>query len=105
MVQIKEFFLMSGGLDEKKINECLNKTPEKLTRLSQSFAKNIENAVAFLKTGKGEMTKGMRGKDMNIFIIKASQFLTFYYQSTRQVKAAEYYSRLNNNYKKYFIIR
>ena len=71
----------------------------------QQIVPQIQNAISMLKAGKGEMSPGMKGKDMNIFIIKASQLLYVYYRETGQVKLADYYLRIYDNYKKYFVIR
>jgi hypothetical protein len=58
-----------------------------------------------VKKGKCEISKGLKGRDINIYIIKTSYLLYFYYTLAGNPDLAEYYGRVHSNYKKYFIIR
>jgi len=58
-----------------------------------------------LKRGGSEFAKGVSGKNISIFIIKATDLLTQYYQRAGNRQLADNYARINENYKKYFVIR
>jgi hypothetical protein len=47
----------------------------------------------------------MKGKEINVFIIKATELLAFYFSVIGDKERQTYYSRLNENFKKYFIVR
>ena len=105
MLSIKKFFLFSGGLDQDKLHESISSNPSDMASEIQKLIPQVQNAIGLLKTGKGELSPGMKGKDMNIFIIKASQLISAYFRETGQLKMSEYYNRINETYKKYFVVR
>ncbi|HOW82491.1 MAG TPA: hypothetical protein PK573_08025 [Spirochaetota bacterium] len=105
MVGIKKYFLLSGGLDQEKIAQLARENNPEFKSEIAKLNHNIKLAMEILKQTDCEIAKGMKGKDINIFIIKASQMLYYYYLVTGDRDTAKYYQRINGNYKKYFIIR
>ena len=83
---------------QKKKDVKLIKTIAKLNKL-------IKVGMNLLKTGRGEITKGMKGKNLNIFLIKSTELLSFYYNISGNYDMAKYYSRMNDNQKKYFVMK
>lgn len=105
MKLLKKYMLMSGSIDEIKIKERYNNGSTELTADLKNFEQHIKIAHDLLQRGKGEIAKGMKGRDLNIFIIKASYLMYFYYNMNGNDHLAEHFGRIHNNYKKYFIIR
>jgi len=105
MQNIRKYFLLSGGLDESKLRSAIATFSAETAAEMQQIIPQIQTAITLLKAGRGEMSPGMKGKDMNIFIIKASELLYVYYRENGQAKLADYYQRMFENYKKYFVIR
>jgi hypothetical protein len=105
MTSIKQYFLLSGGIDQDKLAALIsNNDPAFKTDIAR-LNQNIQIAVDLLEKGDSEITKGLRGRDTNVYTIKVSQLLYFYYHSTGDAKTAEYYKRLYQNYKRYNIIK
>jgi hypothetical protein len=105
MVGMKKYFLLSGGLDQDKMNQLVKANNPEFKSEIAKLNHNINLAMEILKQTDCEIAKGMKGKDINIFIIKGSQLLYYFYNITGNRETAKYYQRLNENYKKYFIIR
>ncbi len=105
MKVLKKYLLISGSLDEVRLKELIQKGGNELLSDINNFIQHLQLALDLLNKGKGEITKGLKGRDLNIFIIKTSYLLYYYYTLTGNAQRADYYARLYNNYKKYFIIR
>lgn len=105
IVTIKKYYLMTGNLDREKVSGLMLKKNQELKDDAARFAQHLNIAIQLTKIGDVEITKGLRGKDMNNFIIKASQFLAYYNLTIGDTKMEEFYRRINDNYRKYLIIR
>ncbi|HOO72077.1 MAG TPA: hypothetical protein PK926_09975 [Spirochaetota bacterium] len=105
MVGIKKYFLLSGSLDQEKVSHLVKDNNAEFKSEVAKLDHNIRLAMEILKQTDCEIAKGMKGKDINIFIIKGSQMLYYFYMLTGKKDAAEYFRRINANYKKYFVIR
>ena len=105
MVGIKKYFLLSGSLDQEKVSHLIKENNAEFKSEVAKLDHNIRLAMEILKQPDCEIAKGMKGKDINIFIIKGSQMLYYFYMLTGKKDAAEYFRRINANYKKYFVIR
>jgi hypothetical protein len=102
---LKKYLLISGSLDEVKMKECARTGGNEFLSDINNFIQHLQLALDLLNKGKGEITRGLKGRDMNIYIIKTSYLLYYYYTLTGNGQMSAYYARLYNNYKKYFIIR
>ena len=102
---IKKYFLLSGSLDTVKVKGEIEKNAAQLKNQLTIFAQHINVGIQLIQSKNSEITKGMKGKEINTFIIKATELLAFYFSATGDKKRQTYYSRLNENFKKYFIVR
>jgi len=105
LVRIKKYFLLSGGVDIDKLNECIMNNDIEFKSFVNQLHQQINTAMSMLKWGASEFAKGVSGKNISIFIIKATDLLTQYYQRAGNRQLADNYARINENYKKYFVIR
>ena len=105
MVGIKKYFLLSGSLDQEKIDKLLKSNNPEFKSEVAKLNHNVKLAMGILQQADNEIAKGMKGKDINIFIIKASQLLYYFYNSMNNLDTATYYKRIYYNYKKYFVVR
>lgn len=105
MLAIKKYFLLSGTLDQEKITQMVLNNNKELKTDVIKFIQHLNISVQLMKIGDYEITRGLRGRDLNTFVIRASQLLAYYYLAVGDGKAEEYYRRMHENYKKYFIIR
>jgi hypothetical protein len=102
---LKKYLLMSGNIDEIKVKELhAAGNPEYLSDIN-NFINHLKLAIDLVNKGKAEIAKGLKGRDINIYIIKTSYIIYYHYQLSCNDQAADMYARINNNYKKYFIIR
>ena len=102
---LKKYFLLSGGLDEKKISSMIHGCNMDLKSDINALHQNIKTAIDMVNKGNFEIIKGLRGKDLNAYIINASQFLNFYFSQIGNDQVANYYARIYENFKRYFIIK
>lgn len=105
LINIKKYYLLSGTLDTIKIDKSLSLNPDVIKKEMHCYARHINIARELIKSGNFEINKGMKGRELNVFIIKSSQLLDYYYTKIGNAEYAGYYQRLNENFKKYFIIR
>jgi hypothetical protein len=105
MLSIKKYFHLSGTLDQEKISSMVLNNNKELKSDVIRFIQHLNIAVQLLKIGDFEITKGLKGRDINTFVIRTSQLLAYYYLAVGDSNAEEYYRRMHDNYKKYFIIR
>ncbi len=105
MLSIKKYFHLSGTLDQEKISSMVLNNNKELKSDVIKFIQHLNIAVQLMKIGDYEITKGLRGRDINTFVIRTSQLLAYYYLAVGDTDAQDYYRRMHENYKKYFIIR
>lgn len=105
MLSIKKYFHLSGTLDQEKISSMVLNNNKELKSDVIKFIQHLNIAVQLMKIGDYEITKGLKGRDINTFVIRTSQLLAYYYLAVGDGNAEEYYRRMHDNYKKYFIIR
>ena len=105
LVSIKKYFLLSGEPDTSKIDAAINANPHGVRSEFAGYGRHVNVARELIKTGNYEINKGMKGKEMNVFIVRATMLLIYYYTKTGENQYASYFQRLNDNFKKYFIIR
>ena len=102
---IKKYFFLSGDLDKKKMIDFIKNNNNEILEDFTKFSQHLNIAIQLIRIGDFEISKGLRGRDINAFVIRASNFLTFYSSSTGDAKKEEYYRRMHENYKKYFITK
>lgn len=105
MVNIKKYYLMSGSLDTVKIDNELKTDTAGLKHRVNCFMKHINIGRQMIKSGNAEIVKGMKGKELNVFIVKSAQFLVYYFGKTGDTENQLFYTKLHDNFKKYFIVR
>ncbi len=105
MIYIKKFFLQSGSLDEYQITQLYQKNDAQLKRDISDINQLLKYAIKLIKSGKGEIAKGVKGKDLNIYIIKASEILYYYCNISGKLQEAKYFKRIMETHKNYFVIR
>jgi len=105
MLSIKKYFHQSGVLDQEKISQMIAANSAEMREDVLRYTQHMNIAMQLMKIGDFEITRGLRGRDLNTFAIRASSFLASYYQATGDAKSEDYYRRTHENYKKYFVIR
>ena len=102
---IKKYHLISGGLDEKKISTLINNREKEIISDMNALMGHIQIAIDMVNKGNFEIVKGLRGKDLNAYIINGTMLLYFYYNKTGNAQVAAHYRRIHENFKKYFITK
>jgi len=105
LINIKKFYLLTGSLDSIKINQMLTSNPDILKKEIDCYSRHIAIARELIKSGDYEINKGMKGREINVFIIKASQLLSYYFSKIGDTERSNIYQRLNDNFRKYFIMK
>lgn len=105
IVNIKKYYLLSGSIDTMKIDNDLNSDPAGLKNQVQCFIRHINIGRQMIKSGNSEIVKGMKGKELNVFIVKAAQMLVYYFGRTGDAENQMFYTKLHENFKKYFVVR
>ncbi|MCU0847925.1 MAG: hypothetical protein MUD12_08570 [Spirochaetes bacterium] len=105
MVDMKKYFLMSGMLDDDKMSSLIENDDQELKQFLSSLIQNLRNAMRLIKTGNIEINKNMKGRDLNNFMIKATELLSGYYHKKGNTGAEVHYKKMNENYTKYFIVK
>ncbi len=105
MKLLRKYFLLSGGLDFEKIQELINTESLEIKRHINYFHQYLRIALNMIKKDDSEIARGLRGRDLNVFITKASEFLGYYYKLLENEKVSDYYYRIHNINKKYFIMK
>jgi hypothetical protein len=105
LINIKKFYLLTGSLDSIKINQMLTSNPDLLKKEIDCYSRHIAIARELIKSGDYEINKGMKGREINVFIIKASQLLSYYFSKIGDTERSNIYQRLNDNFRKYFIMK
>ncbi|MCX7678418.1 MAG: hypothetical protein N2316_04290 [Spirochaetes bacterium] len=102
---IKKYCLLSGGVDKEKVNKLVQSKDRELLSDINALLGHIQLAIEMVKTGNFEIVQGLRGRDLNAFIINSSELLSYYFRTVGNIQAAAYYERIHTNYKKYFITK
>ncbi len=102
---LKKYLLLSGSIDEIRVKDLLMKGNREFIADVNNLIQHVNLALEMQKKGRYEIAKGLKGRDLNIFVIKASYLLYLYSNLSGNDKMADYYARVHNNFKKYFIIR
>ncbi len=105
LIEIKKFYFMTGDPDFSKIDEVIKTKKDKGASYFFKLEKHVDIARNLLKSGNFEINKGMKGREINIFIVKASQILFYYFSKTNYNDKANFYNKLYENFKKYFIVK
>jgi len=104
-VNIKKYFLLSGPLDNIKVKNEIDNNTEQLKNELAVYSKHINIGRQLIQSKNSEIAKGMKGIEINAFIVKATELLAYYFGVIGNMERQVYYSRLNENFKKYFIVR
>ncbi len=105
MKDIRKYFLISGGLDELKIQNLVSNDDADLKQDAARLTQTLKVAINYLEKGNIEIIKGLKGRDLNSYVVKSSRLLSYYYNLTGNEKLADYFKRVNTIYSKYFVIR
>lgn len=105
LIEIKMFYLLTGDPDFSKIDEIIKSNPDKGGAIFLKLEKHVDIARKLLKTGNFEINKGMKGREINVFIVKASRILSYYYSQAGYNEKSIFYNKLYENFKKYFIVK
>ncbi len=103
--KLKRYYLISGGIDRERVMSYLRKGDLELKTDIKEMHTNVKLALDLLKRGNIEIAAGMKGKDLNIYILNASEFLRYVYELQGNQKISDYYRRINTIHKKYFIVQ
>lgn len=102
---VRKYSLLSGGIDEAKILSGIQRNDPELKSDLADMHRNVQIAIEMVNKGDFEIVKGLRGKDLNAFIINTTSLLAFYFARAGNQQAAAHYERVHNNFKKYFITK
>lgn len=105
IISIKKYFLLSGTPDVEKIDTAIKETPDRIKSEFAGYGRHVNIARELIKTGNYEINKGMKGKEVNIFIVKATMLLIYYYTQIGEMHYVSYYQKLHDNFKRYFVVR
>ncbi len=102
---MKKYFLLSGGVDEEKVRSGIQSGNMELKTDINCLHQQVKIAIDMVNRGDFEIAKGLRGRDLNAYIINAAYLLGYYFGKVGNQQAASYYERVHNNFKKYFIMK
>lgn len=105
MMGIRKYYRLSGSLDEEKITKTIQADSENFKADIDKIGRYVSLALDLMKTKNHELSNGLNGKDMNLFVVKATEFLTYYYNKVGNTQTAGRYQRLNENHRRYFVVR
>jgi len=105
MKDIKKYFLLSGGLDEIKVSQLVASNDQELKKDISNLQRYIALGLAYIEKGNVEIIKGLRGRDLNNYVVRGSQLLAYYYKLIKNERLADYYARINSIYSKYFVVK
>jgi hypothetical protein len=103
MVDLKKYYLLSGMIDKVKIDDLIAKNDKEFKLDMVNYCQNVSIATQLIKIGDYEISKGLKGKDMNTYLIKSSRLLMYYFHDTGDAKSEDHYRRIFENYKKYIL--
>ncbi len=105
LMDIKKYYLMTGDLDYSKIKNVILTREDKGAAEFLRLEKHVDMARKLLKTGNFEINRGMKGREINVFVVKASLILNYYYSETNNNDKSAFYKKLNENFEKYFVVK
>jgi hypothetical protein len=105
LIEIKKLYLMTGDPDYSKIDKVIKTSRDQGASFFLKLEKNVDIARKLLKSGNFEINKGMKGREINVFIVKASEILYYYYSETGYQDKSLFYKKLYENFKKYYVIK
>lgn len=105
MKEIKKYFLLSGGLDEIRMSQLIANNDSELKKDISNLQQTISLGLSYTEKGNIEIIRGLKGRDLNNFIIRGSQLIAYYFSTTNNDQHAEYYKRIHSIYSKYFVIK
>ena len=103
MIDLKKYYLLSGMIDKVRIDDLMAKNDNEFKLDMAKFCQNVSIATQLIKIGDPEISKGLKGKDLNTFLIKSSRLLVYYFHNAGDAKLEDHYRRIFENYKKYII--
>ena len=103
IVVLKKYYLLSGMIDQAKIDDLMRGNDGNFKDDIVKFRQHFNIAMQLIKIGDYEIGKGLKGRDLNTFIIRSSRLLAYYFLSIGDSKTEEYYQRIYDNFKKYLI--
>ncbi len=101
----RNYFLISGGIDTDKLHEKIDKGDVGFKKDIKDLHQHLKMALEMLNKGKSEITEGLKGRDLNLYIKNTAELLSYYYNFQGNDKVSDYYKRIHNIHKKYFIIK
>ncbi|MDY6969072.1 MAG: hypothetical protein SVR08_10530 [Spirochaetota bacterium] len=105
MKRLKKYLLLSGEVDTKKIDSCIKKMDIDFKKDLSDMHQHTKLAIELLEKGKGNISSSLKGREMNLYIIKATELLIYYHKKVGNIDHENYYNRIHDLYKKYFVIR
>ena len=105
LIQIKQYFLMTGDPDFSKIDFIVSSRSDGGVSEFARLEKHVAIARNLLKTKNFEINKGMKGREINVFIVKASRILAYFYTKTGYQEKSVFYTKMHDNFKKYFVVK
>lgn len=105
LIEIKKYFLMTGDPDYSRIDNVILTNKDKGAAEFLRLEKHVDMARKLLKTGNFEINKGMKGREINVFIMKSALLLSYYYSETNINNKSVFYNKLHDNFKKYFVVK
>ncbi len=102
---IKKYYLITGGIDEKKVSSMVESRNREIMSDMNSLTGHVQMAMDMVKNGNFELVKGLRGKDLNAYIINGTELLAHYFGLMGNTQVASHYRRIHGNFKKYFITK
>lgn len=105
LIEVKKFYLMTGAPDNSKIDRVIKTAADKGSSFFLKLEKHVDIARKLLKSGNFEINKGMKGREINVFIVKASEVLSYYYSETGYTEKSVFYNKLHDNFKKYYVVK
>ncbi len=105
MKTLKKYFLMSGGIDTEKVHEKSEKKDIGLKTDIKNLHQHLKMALEMLNKGKSEISEGLKGRDLNVYIKNSAELLSYYYDIQGNEKVSKYFQRIYNIHTKYFIMK
>jgi len=101
---LKKYFFISGGLNKEKIINSI-KNDIHFNMEIKDMQEQLSSAINIIKNKNGVVFQGITRATLNQFIIMSSGLLSFHYELQMKKELSNYYYRINNIYKKYYIIQ
>ncbi len=105
MQTVKKYHLMSGEIDRERVQQLLRSGDAAFKNEIKNLNEHIKIALDLQKRGKTEIAAGMKGRDINFYIVSTSALLSLVYRLHGNAKVSEYYDRINNIHSRYFMVQ